>query len=171
MAQALFEATMRIGDLQQLRRAYMQLPPALAKKHIRSALRKTVEPFLPEFRAAAPKKTGGLKKSPITKADFAPVSGNWTARVGYGRSKTKKGWHAVMLNDGTKERYQKRKGVLQSMGLRGPHYTGKGPATHFADSLLSSVRSRGMNMLETHLYAALEKATNELPRYLANRKR
>jgi hypothetical protein len=166
MAQALFEATMRIGDLQQLRRAYLQLPPALAKKHIRSALRKTVEPFLPEFRAAAPVRTGGLKKSPITVADFDRVSGNWTARVGYGRSKTKKGYAALLVNDGTKDRYHKRQSIL---GKR--HYTGKGPATHFADSLLASVRSRGMNMLETHLYAALDKATNELPRYLAARKR
>ena len=166
MAQALFEASMRIGDLQQLRREYMQLPPALAKRHIRSALRKTVEPFLPEFRAAAPKRTGGLKKSPITKADFDGVSGRWTARVGYGRSKTKRGHHAILVNDGTKERYHKRQSLL---GKR--HYTGKMPATHFADSLLASVRSRGLNMLETHMYAALESAKRALPKYLAARKR
>jgi hypothetical protein len=155
-----------MGDLQYLRNEYRKLPPALAKKHIRSALRKTVEPFLPEVRAAAPVRTGRLKKSPITKADFDRVSGDWTARVGFGRAKNKQGYHAILVNDGTKDRYHKRQSLL---GKR--HYTGKGPATHFADSLLASVLSRGMNMLETHLYAALDKATNELPRYLANRKR
>ena len=160
MAQALFEASMQMGDLRQLRIAYSQLPPALAKKHIRSAIRKAVNPFLPEFRAAAPKRTGGLKKSPVTVADFDRVSGNWTARVGYGMSKTKKGYAAYLVNDGTKQRRHKS-----------GHRTGKGPATGFANSLLASVRTRGLNNLETFLYAALEKATNELPTYLARRRR
>ena len=166
MAAPLFEASMRMGDLQELRRAYMQLPPALAKKHIRSAIRKAVSPFLPEFKAAAPKRTGGLKKSPIVVADFDRVSGNWTAKVGYGMSKRKPGYAALLVNDGTKQRYHKKQGLF---GKR--HSTGKGPATGFANALLSSVRSRGLNMLETHLFAALEKAKNELPRYLAMRKR
>jgi hypothetical protein len=160
MALPLFQATMRIGDLQELRREYLKLPPALAKVHIRSALRKTINPFLPEFRAAAPKRTGGLKKSPITKAEFDRVSGNWTARVGYGRSKTKMGHHAILVNDGTKERKTKT-----------GKSTGKMPATHFADSLLASVRSRGLNNLETHMYAALASAKRALPQYLKNRRR
>jgi len=158
VAAPLFSATMQIGDIQALRREYLKLPPALAKKHIRSALRKTVEPFLPEFRAAAPVRTGGLKRSPITVATFDRVSGNWTARVGYGRSKTKRGWTAYLVNNGTKERVTKK-------GKR----TGRCPASHFADSLLASVRARGIANLETFLAAALEKATNELPRYLAAR--
>jgi hypothetical protein len=160
MAIPLFEASFRMGDLQYLRHEYRKLPPALAKKHIRSALRKTVEPFLPEFRAAAPKRTGGLKKSPITVANFDSVSGDWTARVGYGMSKKKQGYAALLVNDGTKARKTKK-----------GKSTGKGPATGFANSLLASVRSRGMSNLETFLYAALEKAINELPRYLAAKKR
>jgi HK97 gp10 family phage protein len=160
MALPLFAASFRMGDLQYLRNEYRKLPPALAKKHIRSALRKTVEPFLPEFRAKAPKKTGALKKSPITKADFDRVSGDWTARVGYGRSKTKRGHHAILVNDGTKQRKTKA-----------GKNTGKMPATHFADSLLASVRSRGLNMLETHMYAALESAKRALPEYLKHRRR
>ena len=160
MALPLFSSTFAMGDLRQLRTAYSQLPPALAKKHVRSALKKAVAPFLPEFRAVAPRRTGGLSKSPITVADFDRVSGNWTARVGYGMSKKKTGYHALLVNNGTKERKTKK-----------GKSTGKGPALHFADSMLASVRSRGLSNLETHLYAALDKATNELPRYLAMRKR
>jgi len=160
MALPLFAASFRMGDLQYLRQEYRKLPPALAKRHIRSALRKTVEPFLPEFRAAAPKRTGGLKKSPITVAGFDRVSGDWTARVGYGMSKKKPGYAALLVNDGTKARKTKK-----------GKSTGKGPATGFANSLLASVRSRGMSNLETFLSAALESAINALPRYLAAKKR
>jgi hypothetical protein len=160
MGLPLFSASMRMGDLQLLRAEYRKLPPALAKKHIRSALRKTVEPFLPEFRAAAPVRTGGLKRSPITVAGFDRVSGDWTARVGYGMSRKKPGYAALLVNNGTKPRKTKT-----------GRNRGRCPAAHFADSMLSSVRSRGLSNLETFLYAALEKATNELPRYLAARVR
>jgi len=166
MGAPLFESKFRIGDLQFLRREFLKLPPALAKKHIRSALRKTVEPFLPEFRAAAPVRTGGLRRSPITVAGFDRASNDWTARVGYGMSKARPGYAALLVNSGTKERFKKK----TVRNFKHPS-TGKCPASHFADSMLASVRARGISNLETFMYAALEKATNELPRYLAARVR
>lgn len=163
---AIFDSYFAMGDLRYLAAEYRKLPPALAKKHVRAAIKKTIKPFLPMFRAVAPKRTGGLKRSPIAIADLDRVSGNWTGRVGYGMGKGKKGYAALLVNDGTEPRYHKR-----PTKAGGRHYTGKGPATHFADSMLSTVRSAGLSNLETFLYAGLESAANELPRYLAHKKR
>jgi len=164
---ALFSSTFYMGDLRYLAGEYRKLPPALAKKHLRAAIKRAANPFLPAFRACAPRgRTGNLKKSPIVVADFDRVSGNWTARVGYGMGKKRKGYAALLVNNGTKERKHKRQSLF---GKR--HRTGRGPATHFADGVLASTRSAGLAGLETQLYAALEKATAELPRYLAAKKR
>lgn len=163
---AIFDSYFAMGDLRYLAAEYRKLPPALAKIHVRAAIKKTIKPFLPMFRAAAPKgKTGNLKRSPIAVADFDRVSGNWTGRVGYGMGK-KKGYAALLVNNGTKPRYHKRQSLVG-----GRHYTGKGPATHFADSVLATVRTAGLSNLETYLYAGLESANNSLPRYLAAKKR
>lgn len=164
---SLFSSTFRMGDLQYLAGEYRKLPPALAKKHLRAALKRAVNPFLPAFRACAPRgRTGNLKKSPVAIADFDRVSGNWTARVGYGMGKKRKGYAALLVNNGTKDRKHKKPTASGN-----PHSTGRGPATHFAEGTLAMVRSAGLQGLETQLYAALEKATAELPRYLAAKKR
>ena len=163
---AIFDSFFDMGDIRILAAEYRKLPPALARKHVRSAIRKTINPYLPLFRQVAPKRTGGLKRSPITVADYDRVSGNWTGRVGYGMSKKKPGYAALLVNNGTKKRFHKRKTLT---GRR--HSTGAVRATHFADSMLSTVRSQGLNNLETFLYAGLESALRSLPRYLAAKKR
>ena len=163
--------TFEIPNTRELQEGYRSLPRTLQRKYLKSAIRKAIKDanLEPKFKSAAPKgRTGKLKKSVTIVTGFVRSGegkGNPYARVGFGRSKGKPGYHAILVNDGTKDRYTK--GFL---GF-GRAYRGKGPATKFAEPVLALARATGPVSLEKHMAESLESAKRELPKYLAKRKR
>lgn len=158
-----FDARDYQRQLDELARAYRELPRALNRKYLKAAMRRAVNDtgLLPRFRAVAPKgETGALRKSPKIVVGFlrsGAGKGQVYGRVGYGRPK---GNAAALVNDGTKERFTKA-------GKR----TGRIVGTRFASPALSAARSTGPVALEKRLTEALEAAKRELPVYLARRRR
>jgi hypothetical protein len=151
-------------DIDYLMAGYASLPPSLSRKHIKAAMNRAFSPFKADFINNAPVRSGGLKKSVGVKTYFARVTNQWTTKVGYMRSagrvskKTgkrtgvKQGAHAILVNDGTGERFKNSTG--QSVGVCKPQ--------QFFMRIMASVRARARPMIETHLGAALEKAVNEM---------
>ena len=41
-------------DLRVIRKAYMDLPPALVNRQVKAAMKTAMKPWMPEFRAIAP---------------------------------------------------------------------------------------------------------------------
>lgn len=147
-------------DLKYLMDGYASLPPTLAKKHIQSAMRLAFKPFKVDFARGAPRgKTGRLRNSVGVKSYFERTTYSFVTKVGFQRGKAKraKGHHAMLVNYGTKNRRKKSNG--QS--------TGATPAQNFFDGIMASVRARSTPAIETHLGAALERATNEMEKRIA----
>jgi hypothetical protein len=160
-----FDAAGYQRQLRDLAEGYQELPRTLQRRFIKSAIRKAVKETNLEssFKSAAPKLSGNLKKSVTIVTGFLRSGvgkGQPYARVGYGRSKSKKGYHAIIVNDGTKDRYTKTGA-----------YRGRGPATGFANGVLRQAQTTGLIALERHLTESLEAAKRYLPRYLAGRGR
>ena len=170
-------------DLRVIRKAYMDLPAGLVKRQVKAAMKKAMQPWLPEFRSIAPvgkklsRKTIRAKKQEAIqtgiKADhYKPgnlkrsvqaISGNdnrygFWAKVGYNRSKRKKGNHALLLNDGTKPRVTKA-----------GKSTGRGPALKFAEPLANRIRQQGSSAFLLQIEAAIESAYAQADRYAAAR--
>ena len=170
-------------DLRVINQAYKDLPLALVRRQVKAAMKKAMQPWLPEFRSIAPvgkklsRKTIRAKKQEATqtgiKADhYKPgnlkrsvqaISGNdnrygFWAKVGYGRSKRKKGHHALLLNDGTKPRVTKA-----------GKSTGRGPALKFAEPLANRIRQQGSSAFLLQIEAAIESAYAQADRYAAAR--
>jgi hypothetical protein len=141
------------GDLDRLMAMYSKLPDGLARKHLQAALKRSMKPHLGAFRTAAPVDRGGLKKSVGTTASFR--KGIFEGRVGYMRSKAKRGFTAAWINDGTDERITKDGENRGRMRVNG-----------FGDRVTRQVANAGIVTLKAEMLAALEKAVNELPTYL-----
>ena len=177
-------------DLQVIRKAYMNLPAGLVNKQVNAAMKTAVEPWMPDFRAAAPvgkkllRKTlkarkqlelwhsthspgrsvktdsynpGNLKRSVQAKSKKHKTHGFW-AKVGFGRTKGKKGNHAMLLNEGTKPRVTKA-----------GKSTGQGPAMQFAESLANRIRQQGSHQFPLQIEAAIERGYAQLDHYRAAR--
>ena len=170
-------------DLRVLNQAYKDLPAGLVRRQVKAAMKKAMQPWLPEFRSIAPvgkklsRKTIRAKKQEAIptgiKADhYKPgnlkrsvqaISGNdnrygFWAKVGYGRSKRKKGNHALLLNDGTKPRVTKA-----------GKSTGRGPALKFAEPLANRIQQQGSSAFLLQIEAAIERAYAQADRYAAAR--
>jgi hypothetical protein len=175
-------------QLQALQADYQKLPRALARKHVKAAMKRAVRDLHLEgdFRKAAGlhKRTGNLQKSVAITSGFyqqGVEKGRAFARVGYSRKRgkfsekrgrvvgAKLGYHANILHYGTKPRYQKSGKLNQTSGQH--RYLGQGPATLFAAAPLAKAKAAGAPTLGRHLEEALAAATRELPRYLQYRKR
>ena len=170
-------------DLQVIRKAYMNLPAGLVNKQVNAAMKTAVEPWIPDFQAAAPVgkkllsktlkarkqlalwtgvktvsyKPGNLKRSVQAKSKKHKTHGFW-AKVGFGRTKGKKGNHAMLLNEGTKPRVTKA-----------GKSTGQGPAMQFAESLANRIRQQGSHQFPLQMEAAIERGYAQLDHYLAGR--
>jgi hypothetical protein len=149
-----FNSSDVIHDIDALRRGYAELPTGLARKHIGAAMKRAMAPLMPLFRAAAPRRTGRLRRSVTTITRFAGNSGRFYAAVGFGRSKTKQGHHAILVAEGTKARYTRKR-----------RYCGIGKANPSMAALASQIRSAAPPEFEMQLAAALEKAIKEQPIY------
>ena len=170
-------------DLRVIRKAYMDLPAGLVKRQVKAAIKTAMKPWMPEFRAIAPVgkkllrktlkarkglelatgvktvsyKPGNLKRSVQAKSGQDRTYGFW-GKVGFGRSKGKKGHHAMLLNDGTKPRETKA-----------GKSTGRGPATQFAEPLANRIRQQGAYQFSLQIGAAIERGYAQLDKYLAAR--
>ena len=170
-------------DLRVIRKAYMDLPPALVNRQVKAAIKTAMKPWMPEFRAIAPVgkkllrktlkarkgleratgsktvsyKPGNLKRSVQVMSGQDKTYGFW-GKVGFGRGKGKKGHHALLLNDGTKPRETKA-----------GKSTGRGPETQFAESLANRIRQQGAYQFSLHIGAAIERGYAQLDHYLAAR--
>jgi len=150
-------------DIDNLIRAYGQLPIRLARKHMQAAMRRSIRPFAPALRRATPKKTGGLRKSVkvrvkfsnrMTKTYWGSFSGGVTGTIGFGRggsSPTRMGNHASIVEAGTKERVRKS-------GAR----TGTMPARHMVRDTLAANRAGILSNLELELGVSLERAVRDV---------
>ena len=170
-------------DLRVLNQAYKDLPPGLVRRQVKAAMKKAIQPWLPEFRSIAPVgkklsrktirakkqeaiqtgikadhyKPGNLKRSVQAISGHDNRYGFW-AKVGYSRSKRKKGHHALLLNDGTKPRVTKA-----------GKSTGRGPALKFAEPLANRIRQQGSSAFLLQIEAAIESAYAQADRYAAAR--
>ena len=102
-------------------------------------------------------KPGNLKRSVQAMSGQDRTYGFW-GKVGFGRSKGKKGNHALLLNDGTKPRETKA-----------GKSTGRGPATRFAEPLANRIRQQGAYQFSLQIGAAIERGYAQLDKYLAAR--
>ncbi len=145
-------------DLKYLMDGYASLPPSLAKKHIAAAMKRAFSPFKADFRKAAPVRSGRLRDSVAVKTYFERTTYQFVTKVGFSRGKQKraKGHHALLVNYGTKNRVQRTTG----------RSVGRVEGQNFFAGIMASVRVRARPAIETHLGAALEKATNELDKRL-----
>lgn len=142
------------GDLTALLKMYGDLPKGLASKHLKAAMKRATEPYKSDFASAAPRKTGRLAKS-VGATAFFKSGMLFEGRVGYMRSKSKRGFAAAWINDGTNERITKdgeNRGRMRANG--------------FGDRVTRQVANAGIVTLKAEMLAALEKAVNELPTYL-----
>ena len=164
-------------DLEVIRKAYRDLPAALVKRQVKAAIKIALKPWVPQFRAIAPVgkklqrrtlearrnagmdsyKPGNLKRSVQAMSGQDRTYGFW-GKVGFGRSKGKKGHHALLLNDGTKPR------VTQA-----GKSTGRGPEMRFAEPLANRIQQQGQQQFSLELAAAIERGYAQLDKYLAAR--
>jgi hypothetical protein len=144
------------GDVADIIAAYRQLPPHIAKKHLRAAMGRTIKPFLPALKANTPTYTGNLKRSVTSvtrfydRADHGAVVGV----VGFsrgGKTKRNMGNHGLFVEAGTKPRRTRAKRFCGSM-----------PAVGMLKRTLSTMRGPILANLGMEMAVALEKATREL---------
>lgn len=150
-------------ELDDLIRAYNQLPAYIARKYIASAMRRSIAPFRPALRKATPVKSGNLSRSVkaiakfgtrVTRGNFGPFRGTVIGIVGYarnGKDKKRRGNHSTIVEQGTKERFRKDR-----------RRTGTMPARHMLRDTLNANKAGILASLETQMGASLENAAREL---------
>ena len=149
---------LQYGQYEQLFKLFQQLPKGLYKIHMRAAMKQTLKDYYPIFQNAAPKKSGKLRKSVMSATYFDPPDGSPVGKVGYGRARGKSGYHAILLDAGTKDRFTKKK-------FRA--YRGRGPASRFSAGLASAINGAAPPKFEAEMQKALENALRALPTYMA----
>lgn len=116
------EVTVEFPELNNLKRAFNNLRPSLAKKHMGAAIRQTLKPGVDALRSTTPKgPTGNLRRAIASKVKTYS-NGGAVGLVGYtaaGSGKTKPaasgtvkkgknlGYHMGFLEFGTRERHTK----------------------------------------------------------------
>jgi len=100
-------------EFNSLIRRYAALPAYVGRQQLRQAVSRAITPFKSAVRAAAPVKTGGLRRSVASKVKF--YSRTYPAVVGvvgFARKKDKRqmGYHAAIVEQGTKDRVRKSGG-------------------------------------------------------------
>ena len=148
---------LQYGQYQQLFKSLSELPKGLYKIHMRAAMKRMLKDYYPIFRNAAPKGSGKLRKSVMSATYFDPPDGSPVGKVGYGRAKGKAGYHAILIDAGTKDRYTKKK-------FRA--YRGRGPASHFSSALASAINGVAPPKFEAEMQVALNNALKALPTYM-----
>lgn len=181
----IFDAAGYADDCRGLAEGFRQLPQALARKQIKSAMKKATDPFIPALRGATPRgkyagrksarrakdgggkssgrKAGALRRSIKSYTRFRKVNGGdeFTTKITFGRGKGKGGnvAHLVELGTGartTKKSHANRGGVAARLFLRRTFDT-------MAPGIQSAIVSK--------LAEALESGFRQLEKYQKHRKR
>jgi hypothetical protein len=187
----IFDSLSYAGDCRSLARGYRDLPSSLAKKHIKSAMTRSVKPFLPALRAATPRFKGKRTKTAAVARDtqgrYVAGSGKkstvkpgalrrsiksitkFTQKANHGAFYTKvgfargpgKGNHALWVEQGTGTRRNKDTGA--NRGSVSPRW--------FLRRTFDSMKSGIQASIGLQLAAGLEKAGSELENYMKNKRR
>jgi hypothetical protein len=185
-----FDSLSYANDCRAMAAGFRQLPSALAKKRIKSAMNQAVRPFLPALRAATPRFKGKRVKTAAVARDgrgrYVAGSGKkstikpgalrrsiksitkFTNRVDHGSFYTKvgfargegKGNHALWVEQGTGARAQKNGA---NRGTIAPRW--------FLRRTFDAMKSGIQASISLHLAASLEVGFRELDNYLKNKKR
>lgn len=155
------------ADLQRqvvdLIKKFRMLPKEIARRRLRSVMRKAFKPFEPALRGNTPYRSGTLMRSVTTKIKVydKPTHGAVVGIGGYARGSLRKkrgqfvvsgsGAHAIILERGTKARTRKNGGS-----------TGVGPARHMLRQTYDALGNPILQTLVTELAASLEKTAAEL---------
>lgn len=150
-------------EVVDLIKRFRKLPPEIAKKRMRSAVRKATRPFESALRSRTPYHTGNMMRSLNSKVkvyDHAN-SGAVVAITGFARGSLKKkrgmfvvsgsGAHAKFVERGTKFRRRKNGASCGQM-----------PAQHITRKTLDANRGPILSAMRSELAAALEKAAADL---------
>lgn len=150
-------------EVADLIRAFRKLPKDLAKKRLKSAIRKATKPFEPTLRSNTPYHTGSLQRSIKTKIKVydAATHGAVVAVVGYTMGTLRKrrgafvitgsGHHAIIVERGTTLRRRSNGGACGVM-----------PARRMATKTLDATKGPLLSSLRAELAASLEKTAQEL---------
>lgn len=92
-------------EIAMLEQFFEELSTADKRKVFLAGFRKASKVYLDTVRPQLPRRTGNLQKSLGTQA----VAGNISLIAGAFRGSGKKGWHAHLIENGTKERFRKSK--------------------------------------------------------------
>lgn len=136
--------------------AYRQLPPAIAKKHLRAAMRRSIKPFIPILRKETPRRTGNLRRSVKSVVRFykSAEHGSVAGIVGFGRggaNQRKMGNHSAIVESGTKIR-RKANGAV----------CGRMPARLMLQKSMAMNSRAILSNVSSELAFSLEKAAREL---------
>ncbi len=110
------------------------------RKIFMASFRRAARPLIAAARAGAPQRTGKLRKS----IGSVEVPNEIAILVGAKLSGTYKGWHAHFIENGTAERFRRKKGGAP---------TGKVTATHFFEN--------AYNATEQEMFSNIEKEWHE----------
>lgn len=136
--------------------AYRQLPPFIAKKHLRSSMRRAIKPFIPALKNATPRRTGNLRRSVKSVVRFykSAEHGSVAGVVGFGRGGTnpkKMGNHSSIVESGTAARRK----------VNGAN-CGRMPAREMLQKTLASHSKSILANVVAELEVGLERAVREL---------
>jgi HK97 gp10 family phage protein len=134
------EVSVDVSQVQVLEDFFNGLSNIDQRKIFLSSFRKAARPLIAVARAGAPQRTGKLRKS----IGSVEVPNEIAILVGAKLSGTYKGWHAHFIENGTAERFRRKKGGAP---------TGKVTATHFFEN--------AYNATEHEMFSNIEKEWHE----------
>jgi len=154
------------GSIETMIANYGRLPGAIARRHLKAAVRRSIKPMQSPLKAATPRgKTGNLRRSvttvvrfgsKVTRGPTESFKGTAIGIVGFsrrGKKKNQKGDHSVLVEQGSKHRRRKNGGS-----------TGKMPPRHMLRQTLASQKSSVLSRLESEMAVSLDRAVDESKR-------
>ena len=141
-------------EFQSLIRRYAALPSYVSRQQLRQAVARAITPFKAAVRAVAPVKTGGLRRSVASKVKFySRTYPSVVGVVGFVRKKDKRkmGYHAAIIEGGTKDRVRKSGGR-----------TGRVTATPMVRPVLQAYRSAILANVMREMATGLERSAAKL---------
>ena len=109
-----------------------------------AGFRKASRPLIAAARAGAPQRTGKLRKS----MGSVEVPGEIAILVGAKLSGAHKGWHAHFIENGTAERFRRKKGGAP---------TGRMTATHFFENAYNATEQEVFSNIEKEWHQEIDR--------------
>ena len=117
------ETLFTIEGIEEIQRAFAQLPKKVATKIIRKSVRESLRPMMTAVKALTPKKTGALARSTKIRAITKRKRGSIAIEVRQGE-RANQIFYGGFLNYGTKGGHSKRRKSTRGVnkGIKGRHY-------------------------------------------------